>query len=83
MQQKGRPRKSSQEPNDIDRHVGAQIRDLRLAIGMSQETLGGQIGVSFQQIQKYEKGSNRVSASRLWRIGKALGAPVQDFFPAE
>ena len=83
MQQKGRPKKSSQEPNDIDRHVGARIRDLRLALGMSQETLGGAIGVSFQQVQKYEKGSNRVSASRLWRIGKVLGAPVQAFFPSD
>jgi transcriptional regulator with XRE-family HTH domain len=83
LQQKGRPKKSSQEPNDIDRHVGAQIREQRIAIGMSQETLGGAIGVSFQQVQKYEKGSNRVSASRLWRIGKALGASMQDFFPAE
>ena len=66
-------------PNDVDRHVGTRIRMRRVLIGMSQEKLGGALGLTFQQVQKYEKGTNRVSASRLQQISSALGVPI-DFF---
>lgn len=66
----------------IDRFVGARIALRRAGLGLSQVALSGLIGVSFQQVQKYETGTNRVSASRLFQIATALGAPVADFFPA-
>jgi len=64
----------------IDITVGARITSLRLAKGMTQTDLATLIGVSFQQLQKYERGSNRVSASRLWRIAEALNVPMTYFF---
>ncbi|QPC43434.1 helix-turn-helix transcriptional regulator [Kaustia mangrovi] len=67
-------------PNPIDVHVGSRVRMRRMLIGMSQERLGEQLGLTFQQVQKYEKGSNRVSASRLYQMAKILGVPVQYFF---
>ncbi|MGF7159033.1 transcriptional regulator with XRE-family HTH domain [Rhodoligotrophos appendicifer] len=67
-------------PNPIDVHVGSRVRMRRMLIGMSQEKLGEQLGLTFQQVQKYEKGSNRVSASRLYQMGRILGVPVQYFF---
>lgn len=67
-------------PSDIDRHIGARIRERRVAIGMSQEKLGEALGITFQQVQKYEKGMNRVGAGRLVEVGWALGVPVQFFF---
>lgn len=67
-------------PNPIDVHVGSRLRMRRMLIGMSQEKLGESLDVTFQQIQKYEKGSNRVSASRLFDISLILGVPVQFFF---
>lgn len=66
---------------DVDRHVSETIRTKRLAIAMSQEDLAGRCGVTFQQIQKYERGRNRVSAGRLHQIANALGEPVEAFFP--
>ena len=66
--------------HDVDIHVGAKIRQRRWLVGMTQQQLAEQVGIKFQQIQKYETGANRVSASRLWDIGKALGAPVAYFF---
>lgn len=66
------------DPTDI--HVGTQIRRFRLQKGMSQTELATMLGVSFQQLQKYEKGSNRASASTLQRIANALKMPVADFF---
>lgn len=72
--------KSKTIPNPIDVHVGEKIRARRIALGMSMETLGKQLGVTFQQIQKYERGANRVSASRLQNIATALGVPVRHFF---
>ena len=67
-------------PHPIDRHVGGRVRLRRTLIGMSQEQLGHKLGVTFQQVQKYEKGSNRVSASRLWQVARILGVPISFFF---
>ena len=67
-------------PNPVDRHVGSRVRMRRVLLGMSQERLGDALGVTFQQVQKYEKGSNRIGASRLSQISKILGAPVAFFF---
>jgi transcriptional regulator with XRE-family HTH domain len=67
-------------PNPIDVHVGNRVRMRRMLIGMSQEKLGEKLGLTFQQIQKYEKGTNRISASRLYQISQILGVPVQFFF---
>lgn len=66
--------------NKVDRHVGGRVRARRQVLGISQEKLGSALGVTFQQIQKYEKGTNRISASRLQQIGAALGVPVGYFF---
>ena len=66
--------------NAIDSYVGARIRMRRQLLGMSQERLAEQIGVTFQQVQKYEKGTNRVGASRLQAIASILDAPVSFFF---
>lgn len=68
------------EPNFVDVHVGNRIRMRRQLIGMSQEKLGELLGITFQQVQKYEKGTNRISASRLFYAAKTLGVPVQFFF---
>lgn len=67
-------------PNPVDRHVGSRVRMRRMLIGMSQEKLGQALGLTFQQVQKYEKGSNRIGASRLQQISKILGVPVEFFF---
>ncbi len=67
-------------PNPIDVHVGNRVRMRRMLIGMSQEKLGERLGLTFQQIQKYEKGANRISASRLFQMAQILGVPVQFFF---
>ena len=67
-------------PNPIDVHVGNRVRMRRMLVGMSQEKLGQRLGLTFQQIQKYEKGANRISASRLFQISEILGVPVQFFF---
>ena len=68
------------DPNFVDVHVGNRMRMRRQFIGMSQEKLGELLGITFQQVQKYEKGSNRISASRLYYAAKTLGVPVQFFF---
>lgn len=68
------------DPNYIDVHVGSRIRMRRQLISMSQEKLGELLGITFQQVQKYEKGTNRISASRLFYTAKILGVPVQSFF---
>lgn len=65
----------------IDLFVGERLRAVRLSRGLSQSGLGAAMRLSFQQIQKYERGTNRVSASMLMRAAKALGVPVADFFP--
>ena len=66
--------------NPVDVHVGARIRLRRQVLKMSQERLGDQLGVTFQQVQKYERGTNRVGASRLWRLSQVLEVPVSYFF---
>ena len=67
-------------PNPIDKHVGSRVRMRRMMIGMSQEKLGHALGLTFQQIQKYEKGMNRIGASRLQQISQILQVPVAFFF---
>jgi transcriptional regulator with XRE-family HTH domain len=67
-------------PNPIDRYVGSRVRMRRLLIGMTQEKLGNLLGLTFQQIQKYEKGSNRIGASRLQQIADALKVRTSYFF---
>jgi transcriptional regulator with XRE-family HTH domain len=67
-------------PNPVDKHVGARVRARRILVGMSQEKLGNSLGLTFQQIQKYEKGTNRIGASRLQNISKSLNVPVSYFF---
>ena len=71
---------ATKAPNPIDKHVGARVRMRRLLVGMSQEKLGTALGITFQQIQKYEKGTNRIGASRLQQISGVLGVPVSYFF---
>lgn len=66
--------------NSIDEHVGLQLRQRRALLGLSQEKLADQVGITFQQIQKYENGANRVSASRLYEFSKVLEIPVNFFF---
>ena len=66
--------------NPIDAHVGARVRLRRMLVGMSQEKLGEMLGVTFQQVQKYEKGANRIGASRLFEVSQILAVPVQYFF---
>ncbi len=67
-------------PNPIDVHVGSRVRIRRLELGMSQEKLGDALGVTFQQVQKYENGANRFSASRLQHVSRILQAAVAYFF---
>lgn len=64
----------------VDMHVGRRVRYRRWVVGMSQQALAAELGVTFQQIQKYEIGANRISASRLWAIARLLGVPVEFFF---
>ncbi len=67
-------------PRPVDVHVGGRVKARRTLIGMSQEELGKRVGLTFQQIQKYEKGMNRIAASRLWRFSLILGRPISWFF---
>ena len=67
-------------PNPIDKHVGARVRMRRMMLSMSQEKLGDALGLTFQQVQKYEKGTNRIGASRLQQISNILQVPVSFFF---
>jgi len=71
---------NKKRPNPIDIHVGSRIRLRRTMLGMSQEKLGESLGITFQQIQKYEKGTNRIGASRLQQIALCLQVPVSFFF---
>ena len=68
------------EPNPVDVHVGARVRMYRALRGMSQEGLADAIGITFQQVQKYETGHNRISASRLWDISQVLQTPIELFY---
>ena len=81
-----RPRKSSGRmaslgyPNPVDVHVGNRMRQRRTLLGMSQEKLGEALGLTFQQVQKYERGANRIGSSRLFELGQILDVPVSFFF---
>ncbi len=70
----------SDGPHPIDVHVGARVKLRRMILGMSQETLGKALGLTFQQIQKYEKGVNRIGASRLFELSNLLDVPIQYFY---
>lgn len=67
-------------PNPIDQHVGSRVRMRRILANLSQEKLGDALGITFQQVQKYEKGTNRIGASRMQNIAQVLGVPVSYFF---
>jgi transcriptional regulator with XRE-family HTH domain len=71
---------AKKSPNLIDKHVGGRVRMRRMMLGMSQGKLGDALGITFQQVQKYEKGTNRISASRLQHISHILQVPVAFFF---
>jgi transcriptional regulator with XRE-family HTH domain len=75
-------RRKTDKPNPIDVHVGSRIRLRRNMLGLSQEKLGEAIGLTFQQVQKYERGANRVGASRLHELSRVLDVPVSFFFDA-
>jgi len=75
------PKSSAKRPNPTDIYVGSRVRMRRKMLGLSQERLGERLGITFQQIQKYEKGTNRVGASRLQAMAEALDVPVAFFFP--
>jgi transcriptional regulator with XRE-family HTH domain len=66
--------------NAIDMHVGKRLRLRRTLLGMSQEQLGAELNITFQQVQKYERAANRISASRLWDMGQILDVPISYFF---
>ncbi len=72
--------RGSRRANPMDVHVGSRVRLRRMLLGMSQEKLGENLGLTFQQVQKYEKGVNRIGASRLFDLAKVLGVPVQFFY---
>jgi transcriptional regulator with XRE-family HTH domain len=74
------PPRGSRRANPMDVHVGTRVRLRRMLLGMSQEKLGEYLGLTFQQVQKYEKGVNRIGASRLFDLAKVLGVPVQFFY---
>jgi transcriptional regulator with XRE-family HTH domain len=73
-------RVASEMPNPVDLHVGTRIRLRRTLLGMSQQDLGKAVGLTFQQVQKYERGANRVAASRLYDLSRVLDVPLSFFF---
>ena len=73
-------KKHPRGPDPVDLHVGAQVRARRVLLGLSQEKLAEGLGVTFQQVQKYERGSNRISASRLYSMTQILDVPITYFF---
>ena len=70
----------SGQPNPVDVHVGTRVRLRRIVLGLSQERLAEALGLTFQQVQKYERGANRIGASRLWDLSRVLEVPVSHFF---
>src|ERR1700704_2742273 len=86
MPKSAKPRKSAEYgrgtgvPDPVDVDVGGRVRTRRLLLGMNQEELAKRLGLTFQQVQKYESGANRVSASRLWEIAEVLGVTPENFF---
>jgi len=77
---RGRGRRRLDGPNPIDVHVGSRVRTRRMLLGMSQDKLGEAIGLTFQQVQKYERGANRIGASRLYELSQVLDVPVAYFY---
>jgi len=77
---RGRRRVAENGPDPIDMHVGARLRERRVSLGISQTVLAEHMGLTFQQIQKYERGANRLSASALWHAAEAVDVPVSYFF---
>src|SRR5271155_742001 len=73
-------RRKSDGPHPTDVHVGSRVRLRRSMLGLSQEKLGEKIGLTFQQVQKYERGANRIGASRLYELGQVLDVPVKFFY---
>jgi transcriptional regulator with XRE-family HTH domain len=73
-------RRKAERPDPVDVHVGSRVRLRRNMLGLSQEKLGEAIGLTFQQVQKYERGSNRIGASRLWELARKLDVSVEFFF---
>jgi transcriptional regulator with XRE-family HTH domain len=73
---------ASRKPLPVDVHIGHRIEYLRCLAGLTQKELAEGIGITFQQLQKYESGTNRIAASRLWTVAGALRAPIKAFFPA-
>lgn len=73
-------KKHPRGPDPIDLHVGSQVRARRILLGLSQEKLADGLGITFQQVQKYERGSNRISASRLYNMAQLLDVPITYFF---
>jgi transcriptional regulator with XRE-family HTH domain len=76
-------KQQKRSPNPIDKHVGMRVRMQRIKLGLSQEKLAANLGVTFQQVQKYEKGINRIAASRLQQIGDIFMVPESFFFEGE
>ena len=76
----GNEAKGTRRANPVDTHVGSRVRFRRMLLGMSQERLGEQLGLTFQQVQKYEKGVNRIGASRLFELSRVLGVSVSFFY---
>jgi transcriptional regulator with XRE-family HTH domain len=72
--------RNARRANPMDAHVGSRVRLRRMLLGMSQEKLGEQLGLTFQQVQKYEKGVNRIGASRLFDLAQVLSVPIQFFY---
>ncbi|MBU1212694.1 MAG: helix-turn-helix transcriptional regulator [Alphaproteobacteria bacterium] len=79
-QLEGVEERNARSPDPMDIHVGSRVRLRRMLLGMSQEKLGHQLGLTFQQVQKYEKGVNRIGASRLFDLSKTLGVPIDYFY---
>jgi len=77
-----KPKHRARQANGVDVHVGARLRQIRTLRGTSQEQLAAMLGLTFQQVQKYERGANRVSASRLFELARVLDVPIQWFFEA-
>jgi len=74
---------SQRTPDSVDRHVGSRVRRRRLIVGMSQEKLGEALGLTFQQVQKYEKGANRIGSGRLQQIAQTLQVPISYFYDGQ
>jgi len=80
VQERKKQRKTRGKPNNVDIHVGNRVRQRRTLLGLSQEKLAAALDLTFQQVQKYERGANRIGAGRLYELARALDVPVTYFF---